>query len=167
MWPRRQCQYNTTHRAVNWKLSAIFRRRSLQWYGHITRSSGLAETIPQAQWKDQEEDAAKRRNGWMTSQNGLGMTSPQRNSRMRTVRNGASCSDLHLLRIMGIVVVASCDNNLLHSSQTPSPCHPPPFPHSRSVFSHCWFPANTAAGLWELVWGFVVGVILLVERCRH
>lgn len=41
------------------ELLAIVRRRKLQWYGYIIRSSGLAKTS-RAQCKEQEEEADKR-----------------------------------------------------------------------------------------------------------
>ena len=41
-------------------LLMIVKRRKLQWYGHVSRSSGLAKTILQGTMKGGEEDKADR-----------------------------------------------------------------------------------------------------------
>ena len=38
-------------------LLAIIKRRKLQWYGHVSRSSGLAKTILQSTVKGEEDKA--------------------------------------------------------------------------------------------------------------
>ena len=38
----------------------IAKRRKLQWYGHVSRSSGLAKTLLQGTMKGGEEDKADR-----------------------------------------------------------------------------------------------------------
>ena len=48
-------------------LLIIVKRRKLQWYGHVSRSSGLAKTILQ---KGEEDKAGRRRGGKTTSGNG-------------------------------------------------------------------------------------------------
>ena len=46
----------------NWKL---------RWYGHISRSSGMAKTkFCRGQWQEQEGEDDRRRNGKITSRNG-------------------------------------------------------------------------------------------------
>ena len=41
-----------------------------RWYGHISRSSGMAKTILQEKWKEQEGEEDRRRDGKITSRNG-------------------------------------------------------------------------------------------------
>ena len=47
----------------------IVKRRKLQWYGHISRSSGLAQTILQGTVKGEEDKADGGRGGKTTSGN--------------------------------------------------------------------------------------------------
>lgn len=68
------------------------KRRKLQWYRNVTRSPGLAKAILHGM-----VEGTRRRNGWITSKNGPGLTSPRHKSRRRTVRNAESCPDVHLL----------------------------------------------------------------------
>ena len=46
-------QANGPHEA----LLTIVKRRKLQWYGHVSRSSGLAKTILQGTLKGEEDKA--------------------------------------------------------------------------------------------------------------
>ena len=46
----------------------IVKRRKLKWYGHVSRSSGLAQTILQG--KGEEDKADRGRGGKTTSENG-------------------------------------------------------------------------------------------------
>ena len=41
----------------------IVKRRKLQWYGNVSRSSGLAKTILQSAVKGEEDKAYRRRGG--------------------------------------------------------------------------------------------------------
>ena len=51
-------------------LLTIVKRRKLQWYGHVSRSSGLAKTILQGTLKGEEDKADRGRDGKTTSGNG-------------------------------------------------------------------------------------------------
>ena len=51
-------------------LLTTIKRCKLQWYGHSSRSSGLAKTILQAQWKGEEDKADRGRGRKTTSGNG-------------------------------------------------------------------------------------------------
>ena len=51
-------------------LLTIVKRRKLQWYGHVSRSSGLAKTILQGTVKGGKDKADKGRGGKTTSGNG-------------------------------------------------------------------------------------------------
>ena len=44
----------------------IVKRRKLQWYGHVSRSSGLAKTICKPQLKGGEDKADRERGGQTT-----------------------------------------------------------------------------------------------------
>ena len=45
-------------------LLTIVKRRKLQWYGHVSRSSGLAKTILQRTVKGEEDKADRQRKRW-------------------------------------------------------------------------------------------------------
>ena len=45
------------------ELLTLVKKRKLRWFGHVSRSSGLAKTILQAQWKEKEKEADRRRGG--------------------------------------------------------------------------------------------------------
>ena len=51
-------------------LLTIVNRGKLQWYGHVSRSSGLAKTILQGTVKGEEDKADRGRGGKTTSGNG-------------------------------------------------------------------------------------------------
>ena len=51
-------------------LLTIVKRRKLQWYGHVSRSSGLAKTILQGTVKGGKDKADRGRGGKATSGNG-------------------------------------------------------------------------------------------------
>ena len=50
-------------------LLTVVKRCKLQWYGHVSRSSGLAKTILQGTVKGEEDKADRRRGGKTTSGN--------------------------------------------------------------------------------------------------
>ena len=50
-------------------LLTIVKRHKLQWFGHVSRSSGLAKSY-KAQWKGEEDKADRGRGGKTTSGNG-------------------------------------------------------------------------------------------------
>ena len=73
------------------------KRRKLKWYGHVTRSFGLAKTILQGtvqggrrrdrqrkRWEDNIND------GNTTSKNGLALNGISYNGKPRTTRSGGS-----------------------------------------------------------------------------
>ena len=63
-------------------LLTIVNRRKLQWYGHVSRSSGLAKTI--LQWKGEEDKADKGRGGKTTSGTGQAWSSASPRGQWRT-----------------------------------------------------------------------------------
>ena len=65
------CKDHVTNEEVCWKIQAAIgeydelltleaEKRILMWFGHISKSSGLAMTILQGQWKDKEEADIRR-----------------------------------------------------------------------------------------------------------
>ena len=51
----------------------IIKRRKQQWYGHVSRSSGLAKTILQGTVKGEEDKADRGRGGKTTSRKWTGL----------------------------------------------------------------------------------------------
>ena len=45
------------------ELLTLVKKRKLRWFGHVSRSSGLAKTILRTEWKEKEEKVDKRRGG--------------------------------------------------------------------------------------------------------
>ncbi|WP_419585707.1 hypothetical protein, partial [Thiolapillus sp.] len=74
----------------------IVKRRKLQWYGHVSRSSGLAKTILQGTVKGEEDKADKGRGGKTTSGNGQAWSSASPRGQWRTGKNGESWLQNHL-----------------------------------------------------------------------
>ena len=62
----------------------IIKRRKLQWYGHVSRSSGLTKTSCKALSKREEDKADRGRGGKTTSENGQAWTSPSPRGQWRT-----------------------------------------------------------------------------------
>ena len=55
-----------------WELTTV-KGRKLNWYGHVSRSTGLAKTLPHGifhKGREREEDRERERNGGTTSQSG-------------------------------------------------------------------------------------------------
>ena len=71
-------------------LLTIVKRRKLQWYGHVSRSSGLAKIILQGTVKGEEDKADRRRGGKTTSGNGQAWSSPSPRGQWRTEKNGGN-----------------------------------------------------------------------------
>ena len=65
-------------------LLTIVKRHKLQWYGHVSRSSGLAKTILQGTVKGEEDKADRERGGKATSGNGQAWSSPSPRGQWRT-----------------------------------------------------------------------------------
>ena len=74
----------------------IVKRRKLQWYGHVSRSSDLAKTILQGTVKGEEDRADKGRGGKATFGNGQAWSSPSPKGQWRTGKNGEKWLQNHL-----------------------------------------------------------------------
>ena len=77
-------------------LLTIVKRSKLQWYGHVSRSSGLAKTILQGIVKGEEDKADKGRGGKTTSANGQAWSSPSPGGQWRTGKDGGNWLLNHL-----------------------------------------------------------------------
>ena len=69
-------------------LLTIVKRRKLQWYGRVSRSSGLAKTILQGTVKGGRRQGDRGRGGKTTSGNGQAWSSPSPRGQWRTGKNG-------------------------------------------------------------------------------
>ena len=77
-------------------LLTIVKRRKLQWYGHVSRSSDLAKTILQGTVKGEEDKADNGRGGKTTSGNGQAWSSASPRGKWRTGKNGENWLQNHL-----------------------------------------------------------------------
>ena len=66
----------------------ILKRSKLQWYGHVSHSSGLAKTVLQGTVKGKEDKADGGRGGKTTSMNGQAWSLPSPRGLWRTEKNG-------------------------------------------------------------------------------
>ena len=71
-------------------LLTTVKRRKLKWFGHVARSSGLAKTILQGTFKEEDEDADRGNDGKTTSKSGLALNGTSCYGKLRTVRSGGS-----------------------------------------------------------------------------
>ena len=71
-------------------------RRKLQWYGHVSHSSGLAKAILQGTVKGEEDKADRRRGGKTASGSELAWSSAGPRGQWRTGKNGENWLQNHL-----------------------------------------------------------------------
>ena len=74
----------------------IVKRRKLQWYGPVSRSSSLAKTILQGTVKGGRRQGGQRRGGKTTSGNGQAWSSASPRGQWRTGKNGENWLQNHL-----------------------------------------------------------------------
>ena len=77
-------------------LLTIVKRRKLQWYRHVSRSSGLVKTTLQGTVKREEDKTDRGRGGKTTSGNGQAWSSPSPRGQWRTEKNGGNWLRSHL-----------------------------------------------------------------------
>ena len=77
-------------------LLTIVKRRKLQWYGHVSLSSGLAKTKLQGTVKRGRRKADRGRGGKTTSGNGQAWSSASPRGQWRTGKNGENWLQNHL-----------------------------------------------------------------------
>ena len=71
-------------------LSAIVKRRKLQWYGHFSRSSGLAKTILQGTVKEGSRQGRQRKRWEENIREWKAWSSPSPRGQWRTGKNGGN-----------------------------------------------------------------------------
>ena len=69
------------------KLLILVKERKLRWFGHVSRSSGLAKTILQGTMKGKKE-ADRRRGGKPISKSGHEWTLPAQLGQLKTGQDG-------------------------------------------------------------------------------
>ena len=80
----------------NKDLLTIVKRCKMQWYGHVSRSSGLAKTILQGTVKGGRRQADRGRGGKTASGNGHAWSLSSPRGQWRTGENGGSWLRIHL-----------------------------------------------------------------------
>ena len=68
----------------------IVKRRRLQWYGHVSRSSGLAKTISQGTVRGGRRQGRQKKRGRKALGNGQAWSSPSPRGQRRTEKNGGN-----------------------------------------------------------------------------
>ena len=71
-------------------LLTIVKRRKLQWYGHVSRSSGLAKTILQGTVKGGRRKGRQRKRWEKNIRDGQALSSPSTRGQWRTGKNGGN-----------------------------------------------------------------------------
>ena len=85
-----------THTHTHTHLPTIIKRRKLQWYGHVSRSLGLAKTTLQGTVKGGRRQSRQRKRWETTSGNGQAWSSPSPRGQLRTGKNGENWLQNHL-----------------------------------------------------------------------
>ena len=79
------------------ELLTVVKKRKLRWFGHVSRSSGLAKTILQGTVKGKKEKEAHRRKGGRTiSKSGQEWTLPAQLWQLKTGQDGKGLLRIHL-----------------------------------------------------------------------
>ena len=76
-------------------LLTTVKKRKLKWYGHVSRSSGLAKTILQGTVRGGDEEVDRRRGGKTTSKSGQEWSSLPPRGLSRTGKRGESWLESH------------------------------------------------------------------------
>ena len=66
------------------------KRRKLKWYGHVTRSSGLAKTVQREQYEEGDKEADRGNDGKTTLTNGLALNGTAYCGNLRIARSEGS-----------------------------------------------------------------------------
>ena len=102
-------------------LLTIVKRRKLQWYGHVSRSLGLAKIILQGTVKGEEDKADKGRGGKTTLGNGQAWSSASPRRQWRTGKNEETgckiiCGAPTTLAVKGLMMMMMMMTQAPHSS---------------------------------------------------
>ena len=77
-------------------LLTIVKRRKLQWYGHVSRSSNLAKIIPQGTAKGERRQGGQRKRWEDNIREWTGLSSASPRGQWRTGKLGENWSQYHL-----------------------------------------------------------------------
>ena len=66
------------------ELLTLVKKRKLRWFGHVSRSSGLAKTIPTGHSERKKKGGDRRRDGKTISKSGQEWTLPAQLGQMKT-----------------------------------------------------------------------------------
>ena len=75
---------------------SVAKRRKLKWYGHVSRSSGLAQTVLEGTMKWGRRQGRQKRGGKTTPGNGQAWSSPSPRGQWRTEKHGGNWLWSHL-----------------------------------------------------------------------
>ena len=80
------------------KLLTLVKKRKLRWFGHVSRSSGLAKTILQGTVKGERKRGrqCRRRGGKTISKSGQEWTLPAQLGQLKTEQDGKGLLRIHL-----------------------------------------------------------------------
>ena len=78
------------------ELLTLVKKRKLRWFGHVSRSSGLAKTILHGTVKKKEKEADRRRGGKTISKSGQEWTLPAQLGQLKTGQDGKGLLKIHL-----------------------------------------------------------------------
>ena len=78
------------------ELLTLVKKGKLRWFGHVSRSSGLAKTILQGTVKEKEKVADRRRGGKTMSKSGQEWTLPAQLGQLKTGQDGKGLLRIHL-----------------------------------------------------------------------
>ena len=78
------------------ELLTLVKKRKLRWFGHASRSSGLAKTILQGTVKGKKKGADRKRGGKTISKSGQEWTLPAQLGQLKTGQDGKGLLQIHL-----------------------------------------------------------------------
>ena len=78
------------------ELLTLVKKRKLRWFGHVTRSSGLAKTPTGHSERKKKKEADSRRGGKTISKSGQKWTLPAQLGQLKTGQNGKGLLRIHL-----------------------------------------------------------------------
>ena len=78
------------------ELLTLVKKRKLRWFGHVSRSYGLAKKSYRAQSKEKEKEADRRRGGKTISKSGHEWTLPAQLGQLKTGQDGKGLLQIHL-----------------------------------------------------------------------
>ena len=84
------------------ELLTLVKKRKLRWFGHVSRSSGLAKTILQGTVKGKRKRGRQKKSGKTISKRGQEWTLPAQLGQLKTDQNGKGLQ-IHLWypKVMG------------------------------------------------------------------